>query len=150
MDGNVFAIMGVAIAIVMSGIGSSLGVAAAAQAAAGVVSEDPDKFGKTLVLQLLPSTQGIYGFIVGFLMLFLKILPGVATKEQGLVYLGICIPVGVVGLISAIYQGKVAATAINMVGRRPELSGRGMLMAAFVEMFALLGFIVSIIGVIML
>jgi V/A-type H+-transporting ATPase subunit K len=143
----VYASIGVAIAMVFANIGSALGVSAASQAAVGVVSEDPDKFGKTMILQLLPSTQGIYGFIVGFLLLFTKIVGGNVAEGMGLAYLGICIPVGLVGMFSAVLQGRVAATSIIMVGKRPELMGRGMIMTAFVEMFALLAFIVSIIGV---
>ena len=56
-------------AVILAGMGSAYGVGVAGQAAAGVVTEDPDKFAKVLLLQLLPGTQGIYGLLVGFIAL---------------------------------------------------------------------------------
>ena len=58
--GIVFALIGAVLAALMGGIGSAIGVGMTGQAAAGVVTEDPSKFGKVLILQLLPGTQGIY------------------------------------------------------------------------------------------
>ena len=69
MSGIVFALLGVAVAVILAGMGSAYGVGVAGQAAAGVVTEDPDKFAKVLLLQLLPGTQGIYGLLVGFIAL---------------------------------------------------------------------------------
>lgn len=62
--GIVFALVGAALAALMAGIGSAIGVGIAGEAAAGVVTEDPQKFGKVLILQLLPGTQGIYGLLI--------------------------------------------------------------------------------------
>ena len=67
--GTVLAVAGAALAAIMSGIGSALGVGMAGRAAAGLTAEDPEKFGKALLLQLLPATQGIYGLLVAFLVL---------------------------------------------------------------------------------
>ncbi len=69
MNGIFLAILGAAIATVLAGVGSAKGVGSAAQTAMGVLSEDSSMFGKMLVLTLLPGTQGLYGFIVGFLIL---------------------------------------------------------------------------------
>ena len=69
MNGIFFALLGASIATALAGVGSARGVGSAAQAAMGVLSEDSSKFGKMLVLTLLPGTQGLYGFIVGFLIL---------------------------------------------------------------------------------
>ena len=88
--GMIFTILGIAVATVLAGIGSVKGVGAAAQASMGVLSEDSSMFGKMLVLTLLPGTQGLYGFIVGFLMLiYAGVLGGgdVVTWQQGLAYL---------------------------------------------------------------
>jgi V/A-type H+-transporting ATPase subunit K len=52
--GIVIAVLGIALAALLPGIGSAIGVGLAGQAAAAVVTEDPSKFGKVLVLQLLP------------------------------------------------------------------------------------------------
>ena len=69
MSGIVWALLGAAISVALAGIGSAIGVGTAGRAAAGVVTEDPDKFAKVLLLQLLPGTQGIYGLLVAFLAL---------------------------------------------------------------------------------
>mgnify|MGYP003379121895 CR=1 FL=1 len=67
--GIVLALLGAAFAVLLAGAGSAVGVGRAGEAAAGVVTEDPSKFGKVLILQLLPGTQGIYGLLIGFLCL---------------------------------------------------------------------------------
>ena len=50
--GMFFALLGVAIAVGLSGMGSSKGVGIASEAAGGVLADDPSKFSKLLVLQL--------------------------------------------------------------------------------------------------
>lgn len=82
MSGIVFALLGVAVAVILAGMGSAYGVGVAGQAAAGVVTEDPDKFAKVLLLQLLPGTQGIYGLLVGFIALSKIGLLGGGGGEQ--------------------------------------------------------------------
>jgi len=67
--GMVLALLGAALAVALSGMGSAAGVGLASEAAAGVVTDDPSKFGKLLVLQLLPGTQGLYGLIIGIMVL---------------------------------------------------------------------------------
>ena len=42
--GIVYALLGAALAVLLAGAGSSIGVGIAGQAAAGVVTEDPSKF----------------------------------------------------------------------------------------------------------
>lgn len=147
--GLILALIGAAIAIGLAGCGSAIGVGIAGQAAAGVVSEDPDKFGKVLVLQLLPGTQGIYGFLVALLiMLNCGVIGGSApTAMQGLQYIGAALPIGIVGLVSGIYQGKASAASIGLVGKRPEEFGKGMLFPAMVETYAIFAVLVSILMV---
>ena len=48
--GLVLSVLGATLAIVLGGIGSSIGVGLAGQAASGVVTEDPDKFGRLIPL----------------------------------------------------------------------------------------------------
>ena len=148
MTGLSLAIMGAALAVGLAGSGSALGVGIAGQAAAGVVTEDPEKFGKVLLLQALPGTQGIYGFLAGFwVMLKVGLLGGTITAlspDVGLQILGACLPVGLVGLTSGIYQGKVAAAGIFLTAKRPEESGKGLILAAMVETYAVLGLLATI------
>ena len=84
--GIVFGLTGAAIAALFAGIGSAVGVGLAGQAAAGATSEKPDLFGKVLVLQLLPGTQGIYGLLIAFITLSrIGVMGGTApTTAQGL------------------------------------------------------------------
>ena len=148
MSGIVFALLGVAVAVILAGMGSAYGVGVAGQAAAGVVTEDPDKFAKVLLLQLLPGTQGIYGLLVGFIALSkIGLLGGGADMSmsisQGLLYLAACLPMGIVGWISGASQGKAAAASIGLVAKRPEQFGKAMIFPAMVETYAILALLIS-------
>lgn len=139
--GLIFAAMGVALAVGLSGIGSARGVGIVGEAATGLVTEEPEKFGKALVLQLLPGTQGLYGFVIGFLV-FTKMASGMPL-DQGLYLLGACLPIAFAGLWSGIAQGKVAAAGIQILAKNPEHNTKGIILAAMVETYALLGFVIS-------
>ncbi len=147
ISGNVFALMGAAIAA-LAGIGSAMGVGIAGQAAAGVLAEDPKKFGKTLILQALPGTQGIYGLLMAFLI-FIRIglLGGGMmdlTVSQGLYILASGIPIGLVGIWSGIAQGKAAAAGIMLLGKRSDQMAKGIIYAAMVETYAIFALLISI------
>ena len=152
--GTGLALLGAALAVALSGTGSAIGVGLAGQAAAGVVSEEPDKFMKCLILQLLPATQGIYGFIVGFLTLiklnafngFIMDSGACISVSGGLGIFFACLPMALAGLFSAIHQGKVAVAGIALVAKRPEESTKGVLMTAMVETYALLALLISILA----
>ena len=148
--GTFIAILGAVFAAAMAGIGSAIGVGVAGKAAAGVTSEDPDKFSKCLVLQLLPGTQGIYGLLVAFLV-FVKInlFGGVASLSLagGLSLLVACLPMAIVGFVSALYQSKVACSGIALVAKRPEESGKAIILAVMVETYAVLALLVSLLAI---
>lgn len=146
------AIIGAALAAVLSGIGSAYGVLIGGRAAAGVVSEKPDLFGRLLVLQALPRTQGIYGFIVAIMVLvqvgILGGTPVALTEAQGWLFFAACMPIAIVGLLSAIFQAKMSVAAIHMTAKQPDASGKGMTMTVLVETYAILALLVSILMVI--
>ena len=151
LNGNFLAVLGAALAVGLGGIGSAKGVGIAGEAAAGLIAEDPDKFGQTLILQALPGTQGIYGFLVGIMvMLNCGFLGGNAalTASQGMYVLAACLPCALTGLISGIHQGRVAAAGINVVAKRPNEVSKAMIYAAMVETYAILGLLISILLVI--
>ncbi|WP_313339116.1 V-type ATP synthase subunit K [Sedimentibacter sp.] len=145
-NGNFLAILGASIAA-LAGIGSAIGVGIAGQSASGVVAEDPKKFGATLILQALPGTQGIYGLLIAFIILNkIGLLGGdmaALTAAQGGFFLAASLPMGIVGTISAINQGKVAASGIMLVGKRPEEIAKAMVYAAMVETYAVLALLIS-------
>lgn len=149
--GIVYALLGAAIAVLLAGAGSSIGVGIAGQAASGVVTEDPSKFAKVLIMQLLPGTQGIYGLLVGFITLSKVGLLGgqvaAITPQTGLMILAACLPIGIVGLISGKYQGKTSAAAIGIVAKKPDQFGKAMLFPAMVETYAILALLISILAV---
>ena len=150
-NGNFLAVLGAALAVGLGGIGSAKGVGIAGEAAAGLIAEDPDKFGQTLILQALPGTQGIYGFLVGIMvMLNCGFLGGNAalTASQGMYVLAACLPCALTGLISGIHQGRVAAAGINVVAKRPNEVSKAMIYAAMVVTYAILGLLISILLVI--
>ena len=150
--GIIFAAAGAAMAAAMAGIGSAIGVGMAGQAGAGVVSEDPDRFGSCLLLQLLPGTQGIYGLLIAFVIATKAgLLSGGAaalTATNGLNLLLAAIPIAFGGLLSAIHQGRVAVSGINMIAKKPEEQGKAMLMTVMVETYAVLALLVSLLSII--
>ena len=147
MNGIVWALLGAATAAVLAGCGSAYGVGVAGQAAAGVVTEEPEKFAKVLVIQLLPGTQGIYGLLIAFITLSRVGLLGGGPADlplgTGLLLFAACLPMGIVGLVSAIYQGRTAVASIGIVARKPEQFAKAMLFPAMVETYAILALLVS-------
>jgi V/A-type H+/Na+-transporting ATPase subunit K len=144
--GLVFALLGAALATGLSGIGSAQGIGIVGQAGAGVVTEDPDKFGKALILELLPGTQGLYGFVTTIIILTkIGILGGtVPSFGQGLLYFMAALPIAIAGWKSAISQGKTAAAGIAILAKKPDHVMKGVLFAVMVETYALLAFVASL------
>ncbi|MEA5059718.1 MAG: V-type ATP synthase subunit K [Clostridia bacterium] len=145
-NGQLLAAAGAAFAAMFAGIGSAMGVGIAGQAGAAVIAEDPDKFGSVLVLQLLPGTQGIYGLLIGFVIASKAGLLGggaALTMAQGLQLFFAALPIAFGGWISAIAQGKTAASGIAMVGKRPEEAGKAIIFAVMVETYAVLALLFS-------
>lgn len=141
--GVFFAGLGAAIAVLLSGIGSAAGVGIVGEAASGLVIEEPEKFGRSLVLQLLPGTQGLYGFVIGLLVL--GKLNADMSLAEGLYLMAACLPIGFVGWKSAISQGKTAAAGIAILAKNEEHSTKGIIYAVMVETYALLSFVISLI-----
>ena len=150
--GLVLAIFGAAFAVIFAGMGSAKAVGLVGQASAGLLSEDPSMFGKVLILQLLPGTQGLYGFIVAvFVLIQTNVFSGNVTEiswQQGLLYIAACLPISIAVYFSAIHQGKVAAAGVSLIAKKPDQSGRAVTMASLVEFYAILPFLVSLITII--
>ena len=148
MLGLTLAILGGALAVILGGIGSAIGVGLAGQASSGVMSEDPEKFGSLLLLVALPGTQGIYGFLSAFLVILKLGLVGGSlqspTTFQGWQILIACLPIAFTGLLSGIHQGKVCASGVYMVAKQPKDLMKPVIMAALVETYAVLGLLITI------
>ncbi len=150
--GMLLALCGAGLAALLSGIGSAIGIGIAGRTAAGVLSEKPERYPQMFLLVVLPGTQGFYGFTIAFITLFnLGIItgePAAVTNIQGLQILVACLPIAFAGLVSAIHQGKTCAGGVLMTAKKPELAMKaGVMYAAMVEVYAVLGFLVSLLMV---
>ncbi|MCM8804792.1 MAG: V-type ATP synthase subunit K [Candidatus Omnitrophica bacterium] len=146
--GMIYSLIGTALAIFSCGAGSSIGVGYVGREANGVLSEEPEKFGTMLLLVALPGTQGIYGFLTGFLvMMKIGIIGGKVlsiSPSIGLQILLSTLPITVSGFISAIHQGKVCSAGISVASKHPEASMKALIYGALVETYAVLGLVASI------
>ena len=144
IGGGAFALLGAALAAALACVGSAKGTGITGEAGAGLVSEDPSKSGKVMILQVIPGTQGLYGFVIFFLA-FSKISGSLATMTvaQGMQIFGACLPIALGGLLSAIAQGRVAAASINILAKKPDDWSKGMIMCIVVEFYAILCLLAS-------
>ncbi|MDR2501823.1 MAG: V-type ATP synthase subunit K [Oscillospiraceae bacterium] len=140
--GAAFGILGVGLGVILACVGSAKGTGIAGEAGAGVTSEDPQKGMRAIMIQVLPGTQGIYGFVVAMIAMG-KISIGMPV-QTGLALLFACLPVGIGGLISAIAQGRVAVASMKILAKQPKDFSKGMLLCATVEFYAILSLLVSI------
>ena len=150
--GLFFAFLGAALAAGVAGAGSAKGVGIAGQAAAGVVTDDPSQFGRVLVLQLLPGTQGIYGLLIAFIALLNLGVIGGNVQEislvKGLAYFAACMPIAIAGYVSAVFQAKAAVASIALAAKRPDQFGKSMIFPSMVETYAILALLVSFLALI--
>ena len=140
--GYVIAILSIALCVLVCGIGSCIGLYKTSTTAAGVLGEDPKKFGKVMVLVLLPATQGIYGFIIGIIAS--SSLNQITSEAAGWAMLGALLPMIVSGIFSAVVQGMAAANCIKAVAKQESLSGKLIVYPGMIEFYAILGLIISI------
>lgn len=141
--GLIFAVLAAAIATFLSGMGSAKGTGMTGEATAALTVEEPEKFGKALILQLLPGTQGLYGFVIGF-FIFQQITVGDIDTARGLYLLMAALPVGIVGYHSAIAQGRVAVAGVNILAKKEDEFIKGVIYSVMVELYAILGFVISL------
>ena len=139
------ALLGAAMAAFLAGIGSAVGIGIAGRSATGVLSEKPERYGALFLQVVLPGTQGFYGFVIAFIAM------GTIGKFESLdlpnalAIFSACLPIAFAGMLSAIHQGKTCASGILMTAKRPELAVKaGVLYAAMVEVYAVLGFLISL------
>ncbi len=140
--GYTIALIGIAACVLLCGIGSCIGLYKTSTAAAGVLGEDPKKFGKVMVLVLLPATQGIYGFIIGIIAS--SGLMAEMTVASGWSIVGAVLPMAISGIVSGYFQGKSAVNCIYAVGKQESLSGKLIVYPGMIEFYAILGLIISI------
>ena len=147
IGGLAIALLGAGLAAVLSGIGSAKGTGLAGEAGTGLLSQDPSKFGKVMILQVIPGTQGLYGLVVFFVAIMnMGLLDGTALNlsfVDGCRYFAACMPIAIGGLVSAIGQGKVAAASVNLLAKNPDHWAKGMILCITVEFYAILSLLAS-------
>ena len=146
-NGRSLALLGAGLAAALAGMGSAKGVGMVGEAAAGLLTEDPSKFGKALIMQALPGTQGIYGLITAFLIIFkIGILsaPVDLTIAEGAYFLMASLPIAIVGYYSALKQARVAVSGINLIAKKPDEVGKAITSAALVETYAIFAVLISL------
>lgn len=145
--GMAIGLLGAGLAAALPGIGSAKGTGMVGEAGAGLVSQDPSKFGKALILQVIPGTQGLYGLVVWFFaILRMGVLAGTATDltvTEGIRYFVACIPMALGGWLSAIAQARVAVASINILAKKPDDWSKGMIFCITVEFYAILSLLAS-------
>ena len=147
IGGFAIAMLGAGLAAVLPGIGSAKGTGMVGEAGAGLISQDPSKFGKALILQVIPGTQGLYGLVIWFFaMLNMGALNGTAIGMDvttGLRYFVACLPIAIGGMFSAFAQAKVAVASVNILAKKPDDWSKGMILCITVEFYAILALLAS-------
>jgi V/A-type H+-transporting ATPase subunit K len=138
MDYNM---IGPVLAMGLSAIGSSIGCGIAGMTSHAVMSRVEEGHGMFIGMSAAPSSQTIYGFI---LMLFMKnaINAGTITALSGV---GIGLVAGIAIMLSAIYQGRAASSAIQAAAKQPAIAGKCWAALGMIESFALFAFVFSLI-----
>ena len=143
------AFFGASLAVGLSCAGSAKGCGTAGEAGTGLLAEDPSKFGKVLILQILPGTLGLFGLVVWFFALLqIGVFGGaydplVLTVSEGLRVAGACLPVAIGCFSAGIAMGRMAANAINLMASNPKEWGKGILLCVTVEFYAILFLLAS-------
>ena len=133
---------GIFLSVVLAGIGSAKGGAMISKAATALISEQPEKFGQSLVLYMMSASQGLYGFIIGF-FIFSK-LGGDLDLAVALRCLSGGTIMGIAGFFTAIHQSVAAAAGIQILAKKPEHSTKGVLYSAMIETYAIFAFVISV------
>ena len=84
--------IGAALAVGIAGIGAATGIGIAGASGIGATAEKPERFGKSLVLQAMPMTQGIYGLLTAILLLMFGGLLGGGGGDLALLSKPIFLP----------------------------------------------------------
>ncbi len=149
-NGTFLAVLGAALAVLFPCMGSAKGVGMVGESSMGMLTDDPSKFGGALLLQALPGSQGIYGLVTAFIVLFKIGLFGgleTLTTAQGLFILGACLPITIVGYFSAIKQARVCISGINLISKHPGEVAKAITSAALVETYAIFAVLISLLSV---
>jgi V/A-type H+-transporting ATPase subunit K len=135
-------------AVALAGMGSAIGGGMISKATAALMSEQPEKFGQSLVLYMMSASQGLYGFIIAFLIFFIR-LGDDLTMTQAMRCLGAGAISGIGGMVTAIHQSVAATAGVQILAKKPEHTTKGIIYSAMVETYAMFAFVISMFLIIM-
>jgi V/A-type H+-transporting ATPase subunit K len=135
-----FDMVGPAIVLGISSMGSCVGCYIAGAASHAAMSRVDEGHGKFIGMAAAPSSQSIYGFILMILMRN-AIRAGTLSPVSGI---AIGIFVGLAFFFSSVFQGKVCATGIQASAKQPAIFGKCFAAVGIIESFALFAFVFSI------
>lgn len=141
--GIIMALLGMALVVMIPSIGSGKGVGMVGEAVTGLMIDESEKFGKTLLLQMMPASQGLYGFVIAIMTV--GRLSTTMSLQEGLFVLIACLPMAIVGYPTAISQARVAVNGVQLLSRNENEMTKNIIYAVMVETYALLAFVSSII-----
>jgi len=146
LSGNLFAYLGMAMSLITTCLASAKAVGMVGEAMSGVLVEEPDRFGSLMILQVIPGTNGIYGFLITFIILTSSGLMGGGVDlplSTGIQLFFSCLPISVVGGLTAAYQTRVAIGGVNLVAKWPNELSKAMISTVMVETYPILALLVS-------
>ena len=135
-----FEMVGPALALGLSCLGSAIGCGVAGMASHGVMSRVEEGHGKFIGMSATPSSQSIYGFIL-MLLMSNAIKAGTLSPMSAI---GIGLASGLAIMTSAICQGKCAASGIQASAKQPAIFGKCFAAIGIVESFALFAFVFAL------
>lgn len=135
-----FNMVGPALSLAFSAIGSSIGVGIAGMTSHGVMSRVEEGHGKMIAITAMPSSQLIYGFVLMLLLKNAVVAGSVAPLSAVFVGGG----AGIAIMVAAIYQGLCCATAIEATAKQPKVFGKAFIAITLIESFALFVFVFSL------
>ena len=133
----ILAYIGVVFMVGLAGIASAIGTSICGQTAVGAMKKNSGAFGSYMILSALPGSQGLYGFVCFFMVQ--NLLTADITMFQAAAVFGAGLLVGLVNLLAAYFQAKVCANGINAIGNGHDVMGKTLILAAFPELYAILG-----------
>lgn len=145
--GTGIALLGATLAIALSAAGTAKGTGYIGEAGAGLLAEDPSKFSKILILSVIPGSNALYGLVIWFMALAQlgAFSDGLLTLTlaQGMAFFAACLPMAIGGGLSAVAQGRVAASAVGLLARREGEWAKGIILCILIEFFAILSLLAS-------
>ena len=127
-SGLAIGLLGAGLAACLAGAGSGIGTGIAGEAGTGLITEDPGKFGKVMILQVVPGTQGLYGLVVFFVAIMqMGLLDGSALSlsfVDGCRYFAACLPIGIGGMLPLLHRVRLQPAQLTSLQRTPTTGQR--------------------------